>query len=688
MSRHSGARTREPGIWKSGVAALLAILLEHGAHAQDKSPDLTEAGKAILQEKVAVERRQLNVHPLSARLVTFPSAMCTFPGGLCGAVHRDGSVAVSPRYDWVGTFSNNRAAVRAGGLYGFVDEEGREVVKPQYRIVDDYKFGFAQVDVGGKSGLIDRDGKMVIEPKYGFIQAVARDRFAVSERRQLGGMTGGEDFSGTQAAFTASGGFPVIGLILGGGNTEPAIATDLVDISGQRIEPTRPWWTPGFDENDPSIRWAQTDNLWGLARTDGSWLIEPKFEQAGVLTDGLARVVVNGKVGFIDRTGNFAIEPVFDSAREFRPGVGRTSAERDGIFGVIDKAGSWVFQTNYQQIYPASDWKTNPKSETVFGWNFKKDNHWGLLNLDGRVVLNADFDQAVSYCTNGRLEGYKNKERFYFKADGSPLQPPDGRLVDATCSGVPPYTLRIGDKFGLVDAGSNPLTPVQFDAITWAGPYARNVKIDDKWGRVGSDGRWLIEPRFDYLSSIADIFVAIIDGKRGFMRSNGSWLIEPKFDAAARRRDNETAFVTVAGATGVLRLADQSWVVPPRPGVMCDIDNAIMSRTATRAILSQTGDTWIDVGAERIGVSLDFGLLTFLKSGKWGLVDTAGQVMVEPQFDEPVYFSPGLRGVAWAKRDSRWCAIDRRGQPVSSIPCADGAPVGWSSRRFECKVEP
>ena len=75
-----------------------------------------------------------------------------------------------PRYDWVGTFSDNRAAVRVGGLYGFVDEEGREVVKPQYRIVDDYKFGFAQVDVDGKSGLIDRDGKMVIEPKYGFIQ--------------------------------------------------------------------------------------------------------------------------------------------------------------------------------------------------------------------------------------------------------------------------------------------------------------------------------------------------------------------------------------------------------------------------------------------------------------------------------------------------------------------------------------
>ena len=223
----------------SNVAAMVAVMSAHGAFAQDKSPDLTKAGKAILREKIAVERRQLNVHPLSARMVTFPLAMCTFPGGLCGAVHRDGAIAVPPRYDWVGTFSDNRAAVRVGGLYGFVDEEGREVVKPQYRIVDDYKFGFAQVDVDGKSGLIDRDGEMVIEPRYGFIQAIARDRFVVSERRQLGGMAGGEDFSGTKVALTASRGVSVIGVFLGSDYTEPTIATDVIDISGQQIGPPR-----------------------------------------------------------------------------------------------------------------------------------------------------------------------------------------------------------------------------------------------------------------------------------------------------------------------------------------------------------------------------------------------------------------------------------------------------------------
>jgi WG containing repeat len=670
-------------VW-TNITALVTVLLAHGALAQDKLLDLTPAGKAILQNIIAADGHPLYDRPGSTKPVTFPLAMCTFPGGLCGAVRRDGTVAVRPQYDWVGTFSENRAAVRLGGLYGFVDEDGREVVKPQYRIVDNYKFGYAQVDVEGKSGVIDRDGNMVIEPKYAFISPIGPDRFRVSDTRQLGGMTGGDDFSGSRIGFTPSGGVTVSLPPLEFLNA----ATTVIDRSGQRIEPQGTPRPLAFDKDDPSIRWVQSDRLWGLARDDGSWLVEPKFQAVDALTDGLARVTINGKVGFIDRTGHFAIEPVFDKATPFKSGFGRISAERNGIVGVIDKAGSWIFQTNYQKILFATASGADRNSETAFGWHFKKADQWGLLDFDGRLVLDANFDQPVGHCSDGRLEGYKNKERLYFKEDGSPLQPPDGRLVDASCGAAAPYILKIGDKFGLVDARSSPLTAVQFDAVAWAGPGVKNVKINGQWGRIGPDGSWLLEPRFDYLSRGVDLFVASIDGKRGFMRSDGSWMIEPKFDAATQRRDDGTAFVTLSGATGILRLEDQSWVVPPRPGVMCDIDHAIMSQTdGKRAILSRAGETWIDIGAERIGIKLDFGLLTFLKNGKWGLVDTAGRVIVEPQYDAPVNFLPLLRGVAWAKRDGNWCAVDRHGHPVPGIACTDANPMGPSGR-FECKVEP
>jgi hypothetical protein len=76
-----------------------------------------------------------------------------------------------------------------------------------------------------------------------------------------------------------------------------------------------------------------------------------------------------------------------------------------------------------------------------------------------------------------------------------------------------------------------------------------------------------------------------------------------------------------------------------------------------------------------------------LKDGKWGLVDTTGQVMVQPVYDEPALFLRSFRGIAWAKRDNRWCPIDRRGHDVQGIACTDKSPLGESGGRFQCKVE-
>ena len=92
------------------------------------------------------------------------------------------------------------------------------------------------------------------------------------------------------------------------------------------------------------------------------------------------------------------------------------------------------------------------------------------------------------------------------------------------------------------------------------------------------------------------------------------------------------------------------------------------------------------LGAERIGIQLATGLLAFFKNGKWGFVDTAGHIVVEPTYDEPAHFIPPFRGIAWAKRDDRWCAIDRHGRQVQHIPCREKDP--FPTDRFECKVEP
>jgi WG containing repeat len=123
-------------------------------------------------------------------------------------------------------------------------------------------------------------------------------------------------------------------------------------------------------------------------------------------------------------------------------------------------------------------------------------------------------------------------------------------------------------------------------------------------------------------------------------------------------------------------------------------------------VLKTAIDQWFRHRSGRLGAALAYysvfsmGPLLLIVTGvaglffgaeaarKWGLVDTAGQVMVEPQYDAPVYFLGALRGVAWAKRGERWCAIDRRGIAVLSLPCADADPTGLTGHSlFQCNVE-
>jgi hypothetical protein len=450
--------------------------------------------------------------------------------------------------------------------------------------------------VDGKSGLIDRDGRMVIALKYGSIWVIAPDRFRVSDVRDLGGSVGAEDFSGIRILYD----FDLIRRL-----TRPAPmalreSTGIIDISGRWIE--RPSAPREFDKDSPSIRWAWQDNLWGLQRPDRSWLVEPKFERADRLIGALTRVMLNGKVGFIDREGKLAIEPVFDEASPFTRGSDRTSAVRNGVPGIIDKTGAWVSQADERQfpfrvIFGAVD-----SSKRIIGRHIEKGDRWGL-DRDGRVVLDADFDLPIEPCADGTLVASKSKQWLRFKWDGSPLQPPNGRFVDGSCS--PPFALKIGDKIGLVAADGTPLTPVHFGAVARVRGLAWNVKLNGKWGRIAHDGSWLNEPKFDYLSTDEGLRVAAVDGKRGVLRFDGSWLIEPRFDAAQlierpfdtrllSHPEHDSAFVTISGATGLLRLKDQSWAIQPRLGVMCDIphSNAIIWQTGTKlVILSRTGET-------------------------------------------------------------------------------------------------
>ncbi|ECR3642583.1 WG repeat-containing protein, partial [Campylobacter coli] len=64
--------------------------------------------------------------------------------------------------------------------------------------------------------------------------------------------------------------------------------------------------------------------------------------------EGLAGVKLNGKWGFIDKNGEFAIKPNFDDAWYFREGLAKVGL--NGKYGLIDKSGKIVIEPIFDDI--------------------------------------------------------------------------------------------------------------------------------------------------------------------------------------------------------------------------------------------------------------------------------------------------------------------------------------------------
>ncbi len=191
----------------------------------------------------------------------FPLPICLFEHGLCGAVNRDGSIAIAPRFDFVDKFHEGRALVRLGGLYGYVDLNGKVVVEPRYPIAGRYRLGYAEVDVNGKSALIDLEGRQVLEPRFARAGAFTKGVFWVND--------GVRDYRGPSGSATFA------GVEVNSGSTQIVFVRGkwgLVDASGAWIRPPEFSDIAIFDSDKSDLMWAKAGTDWGLIKPDGTWL--------------------------------------------------------------------------------------------------------------------------------------------------------------------------------------------------------------------------------------------------------------------------------------------------------------------------------------------------------------------------------------------------------------------------------
>jgi len=654
-------------------AAAIAAIAATAASAEPRDAiearPLLPVARAFLNEALAREdeAKRRGWRRIPGFPVSFPLPLCLFEGGLCGAVNRDGSIGVAPRFDFVDEFYEGRAVVRSGGLYGYVDLQGRVVVEPQYGIVGRYRGGLAEVDVDGKSALIDLDGRQVLAPRFTsalpFTKTVFWVNDGVRETRTL--RPGREEF-------------PTANAPPAGNPLRPNGKWGLIDISGNWIREPEFRDIAAFDPENENLMWAQAATGWGLIRPDGTWAAEPTFESKREFSDDRAAVRRGGKVGSIDRTGQIVIPLKFDEVatfEKFESGM-PAPAKLGRLFGLIDRWGNWLLEPAYDSIYSYYGGDAPLRSNLEFnGFVAKRGSRTDVLDETGKVLIGGMKlwpgtsmschspsggmcismipGQVIKFCPDGRIIGFMDEMPRLFDRDGTPLDPAKGEMWwPLTCE--PPYVVKIDGRFAHVDRWLRPLMAERFQAVGLFQHGLAAVELRGRYGLIRPDGTWAIEPKFDLAQPFrTDIALVKDNGRAGLVdATSGAWITRTPLDD----------------------------VVCPEYGVVG------VTLDGKAGAIDETGAWVIEAKYDAVSFGFRFGLAPVRNGDKWGFVDVTGKEIIEPRFDEVSQFD---RGVSWARSGGEWCAIDRRGSRVAALPCQGARPINiFMARPFSCRITP
>lgn len=125
---------------------------------------------------------------------------------------------------------------------------------------------------------------------------------------------------------------------------------------------------------------VEIDGRWGFVDRTGKVVIGTRFDGARPFCEGLAGVKVRGKWGYIDETGETVIEPRFDEVEHFSEGVALVRAGEK--WGYLDRTGQVFIKPRFDC---AKRFFEGLAAVEVAG-------KWGYIDRTGRMAIEPRYD--------------------------------------------------------------------------------------------------------------------------------------------------------------------------------------------------------------------------------------------------------------------------------------------------------
>lgn len=371
----------------------LGMLFWQNAQAEDEC--YKPAIEGIAEEDVFCAESNFNIDQTDSEKFSKEKYAVFRKDKLYGIADTTGKLIMPPIYQEIGEhgFVNEAIPVKQHGKWGYLNIFGREFIPTKYDYISYYfnNDGLAVVDVEGKTGCINIEGKVVIPIIYdanslcefneGYDVGVDKKWLEVGiehddKNNYHFGCVDRENNTIVPLRYAASICHFGKELLQDSpkfqGNYSLAIDMEtqkrgLIDKAGRFVFPVI---YDSISAIDPDWYLVSKNDKYGYINEKREVLIPFKFNNAFGFYDGVARVFVEEGIGYINRQGDYVIEPrPYIAVSDFEYGLATVSeGERftsSWKSGLIDKKGRLLLPIVYEYINILSDSEVEVKKDGV-----------------------------------------------------------------------------------------------------------------------------------------------------------------------------------------------------------------------------------------------------------------------------------------------------------------------------------
>jgi len=346
-------------------------------------------------------------------------------------------------------------------------------------------------------------------------------------------------------------------------------------------------------------------------------------------------LMTNGKYKLYDRlTSNFISSNLYD---EIIRGIETTySVKNNNKYGVLNTQGELIIDCQYDLA------RGFDKNGLAL---IKINEKYGFINMNNELIIQPVYEY-VSDFYDGLASVKVNGNRKFIDTSGNFISQKEYEETSIFWDGR--CEVKINGKWGLIDKDENILIPFMYDSITEENKICR-VELNGEYFLVDLDNNRISE-KYDYIDYQSDgTFQVSRNGSFGHIEINGNVLIPLIYE-------NCTDF---HGAYSGVYLEGKWFFIDRKNNVviernkynLCEILNgiedgiAVVSNEGGWGLLNLNLDQMVTDFIYDQSWGIKGGLCSFKKNSKWGFVDNDGVERIDFKYSDISYFEDGIAHV-------------------------------------------